>query len=257
MSVIPGHHPGQTVASGLVYAPASYIFNGTDELMQAAQGSNAADRTRCTISLWMKTNAAPGDSQSSAMVGHEAGFFDVTSFAYSDNGRELVTDCFQSFVVVGGSTSAPGVVDNDNTWDHYHMVWDSNEVSSADRLRMWKNGSLITPASYSAPGSSALFHLFTTGTLTVGNPLTLGTKVAKRLAFIDVLDGIALNPTNFAFDNGGTWTRQRYAGSYGPFGFKLDGTNGFIDVANNRTFTATNMTAVDNLSTADLPPYTN
>ena len=76
------------------------------------------------------------------------------------------------------------------------------------------------------------------------------------MAFIDILDGVAALPTDFAFDNGGIWTRKPYAGSYGTYGIRLDGTTGFTDRANGRSFTGVNMTEADNIDFTDLPPYT-
>ena len=91
----------------------------------------------------------------------------------------------------------------------------------------------------------------------IGNP-TGETFQAKRMAFIDLLDGVSADASAFAFDDGGTWTRMPYAGGYGNGGISLDGSDGFNDVSGNgHHFTGINMTEGSNLDTGDLPPYTN
>ncbi len=92
-------------------------------------------------------------------------------------------------------------------------------------------------------------------TILVGGDPTVP-DFSKRLAFIDVLDGVAGQASDFAFTNVSTWTRKPYVGSYGSNGFRLDGSTGFTDSANGRSFTGTNMTEADNISFTDLPPYT-
>ena len=135
-------------------------------------------------------------------------------------------------------------------------MYDSTQGTAANRYRIYKNN--VEQATTKSPGISLneenrLFK--DTASMFIGNrPANF---VAKSLAFIDVLEGIAAVPGDFAFNNGGIWTRKKYAGSYGSYGFSLDGTDGFNDVSGNgQDFSGTNMTTADNLDPGDLPPYT-
>ncbi len=122
---------------------------------------------------------------------------------------------------------------------------------------MYKDGSIVTDFTDASVGLNEIHGLFTNGqTMSIGGGVG-GTVTPKKLAFIDILEGVSADPTSFAFDNAGTWTRKRYTGSYGTYGFKLDGSDTFNDVSGNaQHFTGQNMDA-SNLDAADLPPYTN
>ncbi len=235
---------------------ASYIFNGTNERLEAAQSLNAADRTRWTGSFWTKQSTF-GASVAAAYL---ASFHDSnseTAWAYVDPGFEDITvECLNSTSTeIGYEFTDPGAVSAGNIWEHFVVRWDSNQGTSDNRIRIYRNGSLLTDDADTTPGASAIFHFFSaTHTIYIGNvPFS---PTAKRMAFIDVLDGISAAPTDFAFDNGGTWTRKPYTGGYGTYGFRLDGSNGFNDASGNgRSFSGVNMDA-SNLDAADLPPYT-
>jgi hypothetical protein len=117
----------------------------------------------------------------------------------------------------------------------------------------------MTDDEFDQPGASESHTMFTNGRLFVigADELAGGDFSSGKIAFIDVIDGLALDPTNFAFNNGGTWTRKKYSGSYGTYGFCLDGSDGFNDISGNaQHFSGINMDAT-NLSAADMPPFTN
>jgi hypothetical protein len=114
-----------------------------------------------------------------------------------------------------------------------------------------------TAGSSGEPGSNEANTLFSNGFQhQIGAWLDVSAFGNCKLAFIDVLEGVSADPTSFAFSDGGTWTRQPYVGSFGTYGFSLDGTDSFNDVSGNgQNFTGSNMDA-SNLDLADLPPYT-
>jgi hypothetical protein len=120
-------------------------------------------------------------------------------------------------------------------------------------VRFYQQGSQLSDTTSVAIGSNEQNSSFTNGnTFSIGS-----TAFSGKIAFFDVLDGVSAAPTDFAFNDGGTWTRIPYAGSYGNNGFGLDGSSGFNTTAGQSfAFIGNNMTVGDNLDTADLPPYT-
>jgi hypothetical protein len=149
---------------------------------------------------------------------------------------------------------------SEDIWIHVVVRYDST-AGAANRLRVYRNGVQLTPSSPTNPALNTVINLFRNG-----YQHQIGAEIDNdnadytecKVAFIDVVDGASLAPTSFAFDDGGTWTRLAYAGSYGTYGFAIDGTDGFNDVGpNGQNFTGVNMTTGGNLDTGDLPPYTN
>jgi hypothetical protein len=237
-------------AFGPSYTPASYVFNGTDELMTRTFSTSAPNTTIFTVSFWMKTTDTDGHS---IFLSHTGTTF--TQVLYFNDESFNARDTIAS-VAAWDEGTAGGVLNLDNTWHHFVARYDSTQGTADNRLILYKDGSVVNDTNFTAIGASEVHHMFTNGNVWQLGNYSLGFD-SKKMAFIDVLEGVSQAASAFAFDNGGTWTRKLYAGSYGTYGFKLDGTNLFADVSGNgQNFTGTNMDAT-NLDTADLPPYTN
>jgi hypothetical protein len=154
--------------------------------------------------------------------------------------------------------SATGITpDIGDAWRHLVFRFDSTQGTADNRARMYVDGALLSDTTPIAIGLNEAHNLFNNSFQhQIGAWLDLGRYFDGKMAFIDVLEGVSAAPTAFGFDDGGTWTRQPYAGSYGTYGFSLDGTDGFNDVSGNgQHFTGVNMDET-NLDVADLPPYT-
>jgi hypothetical protein len=251
MSFLPGMFPGGTVAAAAAFTPASLIFNATDEVLTRTLATVAPNTTIITISFWLKTSTTDGFQLFTSQL-------DANNFCQLLGGstelgvfRNAVAGVF-AFIE---QTQAAFFVVTD-TWHHCVMSYDSTQGTADDRCRFWVNGTQVLDDTPTAIGASETHGFWANGSLlSVGN-LSTSFK-AKKMAFIDVLEGVAGTPTDFAFDDGGTWTRKLYAGSYGTYGFKLDGSSLFNDTSGNgQNFTGVNMDA-SNLDPADLPPYTN
>jgi len=121
---------------------------------------------------------------------------------------------------------------------------------------MYVNNTLETDTDVNATELNQVTHFFqNSATAFIGALSASFNFFDGRLAFIDVLQDVSVDPTEFAFTNGSTWTRKPYQGSYGTYGFRLDGTALFQDTSGNgQHFTGTNMDA-SNLDYSDLPPY--
>lgn len=74
-----------------------------------------------------------------------------------------------------------------------------------------------------------------------------------KLAFIEIVSGQSLAPTEFAFNNGGVWTCKPGKGGHGNFGFLLDGARELQDATGNGfNFNQSGDVGFDR---TDLPPY--
>lgn len=249
--LLPGSFLGGRRASTL----GSFIFDDNDESLLATQIGTAVDRTRCTISFWVKIEI-PGSEFLSYYV------FSFNEALNNYAGVVSDTDANDMYAINSNSGSEiqeatdDNTLDVNNTWHHWVVRWDTNQGTSDNRIRFYKDGSFITDF-LTNPGSSVPFQFFLDGnSINIGN-FDGSPHIAKKMAFIEVIEGQSLEPTEFAFDNGGTWTRKPFTGSYGTHGFRIDGSAGFNDAANGRVFNAaTGMTIAANIDTADLPPYT-
>lgn len=240
----------RSAGAGASYASISFDGSPAQGLERTHSGSTSSDRTRFTISFWAKLFEEP--SLVSTII-------DSTSGDESDGANvfmvatDLVMNSFFNDVSIGNE-NASIVNFAENNWHHYVATWDTTQGTSDNRIRMYKNGSFSGDTG-SIPGASALFHFFNNGhTLSIGGSPAGFTESPIKLAFIDILDGVATDASSFAFDNGGTWTRKPYTGGYGVFGFRIDGSNGFND-ASGSGFTFSNRGGAS-LDAADLPPYT-
>jgi hypothetical protein len=228
---------------------ASYVFNATDEVLTRTLATVAPNTTIITISFWLKTSTTDGFQLFTSQL-------DANNFCQFLGGstelgvfRNAVAGVF-AFIE---QTQAAFFVVTD-TWHHCVMSYDSTQGTADNRCRFWVNGTQVLDDTPTAIGASETHGFWTNGSLlSVGN-LSTSFK-AKKMAFIDVLEGVVGIPTDFALDNGGTWTRKTYTGSYGTYGFSLDGSDGFDDVSGNgQDFTGVNMDA-SNLDAGDLPPF--
>lgn len=250
MNFLPGWSP---LLAAPAAGPASFVFNATDEVLQRDISTSGASTTILTISMWIKKS----EDEISFLLSSVAGPNSATQAIISSN-REFVLRRITAGVFDWSELTAADQFLNDNNWHHYVFRYDSTQGASDNRIRLYRDGSLMADSAGSGgePSSNESHAFFNNG-----NTVNLGnldpTYHNKRLAFIDVLEGVSASPTDFAFDDGGTWTRMPYTGSYGTYGFSLDGTDGFNDVSGNgQHFTGVNMTVGGNLDTADLPPYT-
>jgi hypothetical protein len=240
-----------------VYRPASLVFNATDEVLTRTLSTSAPSTTIYTVSAWVKSTATAGgvvvDSLNRPTNTNETG-------AANWNVNEALTMfTIAASVTANLSNTGNTLFVNDGTWHHYVWAYDSTQAVQADRSKIFIDGALQSVTQTTVISLNEANNLFTNGhTLEVGNQ-TGGLFTAKSLAFVEVLEGVAQAASAFAFSNGGTWTRKKYTGSYGTYGFFLDGSTGIVGAdlsGNGQTFTGTNMDA-SNLSTSDLPPYTN
>jgi hypothetical protein len=236
-------------------AYASIVFNGTDEVLTRTMSTSSPGTTKFTYSLWVKLTSTGANEQFFQAINAPTN----TNYIYAQKGSTGKLILGQDYGTEDWSElTTSNVLTSSGVWYHVVFSFDSTEATADNRIKMHVNGSLAadTDGSTGAPEASEAHHLFANGLQhQIGAHLDISAYLDGKLAFIEVVDGAALDPTSFGTTIGGTWTRKPYTGSYGTYGFCLDGSSGFNDVSGNgQHFTGVNMDA-SNLDTADLPPY--
>jgi hypothetical protein len=247
-----------------IYRPASMVFNGTDEHLTRTLSTSGASTTIFTYSLWVKitgyvSSLANLFSVVSALGADDVIYFELVNGSTVDTFLEQAVNASQTFArrsTIGSGDIAVG------QWRHVVVRYDSTQGTAADRIRVYLDGTqLANTGVQNDPTASEVHRLFDNANIhLIGrrNDVADATFFSGRLAFIDILDGVSAAPTDFAFDNGGTWTKKKYTGTRGTHGFILDGSTGVLgaDVSGNgQTFTGSNMTSSANLDFSDLPPW--
>lgn len=246
--------------------PHSFYINGLDEVMYRVLSTSIPNTTSFTYSFWMKVIEFDEPdhfaeifsvSDPDLVNGYLSGqLFTESGFPQAVMTLQEIGDWSE----IGDTGTTVGV----EQWHHYVIRYDSNEATAGNRLRQYLDGVLLAESEVlGGPALGETHKLFQNGYwhnigsyLDDTSPVTpSGIAGEKRLAFIDVIEGQSRAPTDFAFNNAGTWTRKPYTATpYGTHGFSLDGVDGFNDAVNNWDFTGHNMTVADNLS-LDLPPW--
>lgn len=225
---------------------ASYVFDGIDDVIQHVWSSTATDAERrvWTASMWVKIDLSNEDSLLWQALTADASEW---TLGWVDDDNIFLAQSGGMGVIVFDQP-------DNNVWMHYVFRVDTTLANAADRFRIYRNGSLLSPDNIAAVPQNTLTMMFQSGGLIeFGGFSDTDEFGAARLAFLDIVSGQSLGPDEFAFDNGGTWTRKPYGGSYGTFGLSLDGSQGFNDVSGNG-FHFTNVGGVQ-LDFDDLPPH--
>ena len=255
MRGIAGRRPA---AGGGAFTGGSYIFNGSNERLQRTFSTSSPELRIMTASLWAAVETydnlggpdffvlngctSAGDDSGWAIVDQLGGPGGDPGLSYFDE---------REFVIDAALASLPTV----SAWNHYVLRIDTTQGASANRVRQYKNGTLLTQDDSSAFSNDEV-NWFVNGAVHYWGADANPSYADGKLAFIDMVYGASHAPTDFAFDDGGTWTAKTFVGSYGTYGYRLDGTDGFNDVSGNGlNFTGSNMTIGANIDTGDLPPY--
>ena len=141
------------------------------------------------------------------------------------------------------------------SWFHLTVVWDLS-LTASSRVVIYVNGTIQTTTVSTAASASVSDHYINSG-----NPHRLGVRdrAGSRDNYLDALladvifvDNQALLPSNFGYDNGGSWEWKDYTGTFGSNGFRLlfdDGTStttlGYDNSSNGNNW------ALNNLATSD------
>jgi hypothetical protein len=117
---------------------------------------------------------------------------------------------------------------------HYHLlfVYDSNNSTASERVRIYKNGERITSfanETYPSLGLVPSGNFPTDPQIGRGNTNSSTMNYSELyLSEINFIDGQALDPSYFGKTDSvtGSWVPKKYAGTYGTNGFYLDFKDG-------------------------------
>jgi len=228
----------------------SLRFNSGDSpyLVKTFSSSPTSSTTQ-TFSWWVKLLNTDAANQFPGIYGRNGSI--EAGFSYRNTGDATNPSGFR--VENGTSQIRTSAVYRDfSAWMHCVMVFDTDNATSADRIRLYVNGERVTDfAAESQPGSGATVALLSTnanGNL-IGSYATNSNFSDFYLAEFHGVDGQALTHEDFGeYDESGVWRPIAYTGSHGTNGFYLtfdpSATNGIghDHSGNGNNFTPTNFT---------------
>ena len=140
-------------------------------------------------------------------------------------------------------------------WFHLCIVFDLSE-SASDRIKIYTNGNLKALTVSTAASATSTDHYWNsanTHNIGVRNRSgSLDNYMDALVADVIFVDNQALAPTNFGYDNGGSWEWKDYTGTYGTNGFRLlfdDATStttlGYDASPNGNNWTLNNLATTD------------
>jgi hypothetical protein len=206
-------------------------FNSADSAYLSRTPASASNRKTWTWSGWVKrTNL--GEQYIFSVVDGSASGFEMR---------------FTSGDALRVSDYNPGVADyiflitsqlfrDVSAWYHIVLAVDTTQATNTNRVKIYVNGSQVTAfSSTTYPNqnqntavNTAKQHRFAAIPSSTP-PTTFGNFY---LAEVNFIDGLALTPAYFGFNNSdtGAWTPRQYTGAYGTNGFYLQFNKDGIEV---------------------------
>jgi hypothetical protein len=112
-----------------------------------------------------------------------------------------------------------------SAWYHVVVVFDSNNATVANRVRVYVNGTEQTYSTSNDPGSGSGMYINRSATLnTIGQNGGSAGYLNSYLTEVNFIDGQALTPSSFGETdtNTGVWKPKAYSGTYGTNGFYVN-----------------------------------
>lgn len=246
----------------------SIDFATGDYLGIVDRNTSGTSPQKLTFSMWLKRDSfGSGDN----LFGH--------AFEFDDEGSPVqapglfadhATTSNELDIEIGNEdTGNPNYkesysdpIGSDSNW--MHLVWlvDTTATNVADRIILYKNNSEITPAATAGVTQNDTFSdLLQDGNddWYIGALYTESGVLAEwdgHIADFIAVFGQALSPSNFGYDNGGTWSWKDPVITYGPDDFRInpqdDTEIGKDQTGNGYDFTLNGLDS-SNFST-DVPP---
>jgi hypothetical protein len=213
---------GQATGGGEYQIERSVRFNSPDSAYLSRTPGTAGNRTTWTWAGWVKRTSlgvfcplfSGGTSNNDTLI-------------YFDSGSVGAQDSINWFNRTSGSKNevriTTQVFRDPSAWQHLVFVWDTNNSTAADRMRLYVNGIQVTSfATSTNPSSGALSNLNTSTLHTIGADSPVTGYFSGYLADIHFIEQ-ALDPSSFGeFDTNGVWQPIDASGlTYGTNGFHL------------------------------------
>ena len=229
----------------------SIRFNDNDSPYLYRTPGSDGDTTAFTISAWVKR--ANITSLMNIYCGYDSG--GPASGELRLNGSALQ---FYDNNGTGNGLLTNALFRDPSAWYHIVAVWDTDNATSTDRLRLYVNGERITSFSsstYPASGYATTYFNRAAYQQRIGyTPSGGGTYSDCYMAEYHFIDGQSLDPSSFGEVNAdtGQWIAKEYSGSYGTNGFYITGEDsadlGADYSGNGNDFTSSGLTSADQMS---------
>ena len=215
----------------------SLRFNSSDSAYLSRTPAVAGNRTTWTWAGWVKRTKLGGFSPLfSAGAASSA-----DTLIYFDSGSVGAQDSINWFDRTNPTKTAVRVTTqvfrDVSAWYHFVFVWDSNNGTAGDRMKIYVNGIQITTfSSTTNPSSAATSALNNNVSHAIGSDSPSTGYFDGYLADIHFIDGQALTPSSFTEVSAttGQLIPKAYTGTFG--------TNGFwLKFADNSSNTATTL----------------
>ena len=202
----------------------SLRFNSADSAyLNRTNSASPTNAIKYTISVWAKRGSI-GSNQN--IIGVRNSATDDTYFRFTST-DEILLGSFSGSGTDYNITSS-GVFRDPSAWYHIVCVFDSANLTQADRAILYVNGvrqAVTTPGNGMWPQDSTLNKINTAsqglniGRRTLANDLHLNAYLTE----FNFIDGQALTPSSFGETDAvtGRWKAKAYSGSYGTNGFYL------------------------------------
>jgi len=240
-------------ASGGYNVANSLRFNSGSSDYLDRTPSVAGNRQIFTFSLWTKIS-----NVTSRMAFYSCGT--ATGTPGSGDGNMFFNQGSdqQLYVSFGGGIdvqlNTTQVFRDTSAWYHIVLAFDTTQATASNRIKVYINGSQVTSFSGTTyPAQNYNFNVNNTiiQRLGVGYDGGLTYYYNGYLSEFYLIDGQALTPSSFGETDTltGIWKPKAYTGTFGTNGFYLQFKNsaalGTDSSGNGNTFTANNLTSVD------------
>ncbi|BAQ93232.1 fiber protein [uncultured Mediterranean phage uvMED] len=192
----------------------SLRFNSGDSAFLSRTPSAAGNRRTWTWSGWVKRSAITNAGE---YLFWTSSGNDYTGFHFngSDDNLVFVADSGSGSLEVNCQTNAK--FRDPSAWCHIVVSVDTTQSTSADRVKIYVNGTLQTFSTAVYPSQNYQFRINTANEHRLGSRPDRTTYLDAYLAEVNLIDGQALAPTDFGETNSNNlWVPKAFAGTYGP-----------------------------------------
>jgi len=195
----------------------SLRFNKPDTTYLNRTPSSASNRKTYTWSGWVKRSDFSNDQV----------LFNAGTDSDNDTIRFNTDNTFYMFRYNSGFSwqlQTTQVFRDSSAWYHIVFVYDSTQVTSSNRIKLYVNGTQVTAFSTAAyPTLNFDSNIDNTAVHRVGNNSATN-QFSGYMTEINFIDGQALTPASFGYTDSitGVWTPLQYTGSYGTNGYYLN-----------------------------------
>ncbi|NDD55043.1 hypothetical protein EBZ39_14470 [bacterium] len=188
-------------------------FNSADSAYLTRTPASSGNRRTWTWSGWVKRTTLSADTDIFGL--RVDGNNQFRMFFNTSNGLGIYN---QVSGTIAAQIITSSVFRDPSAWYHIVVVFDTNNDTSGDRLRLYINGSRVTALSTDTqPSSGYVGWINSTNSHLLGY---FGVATGNYyLTEINFIDGLALTASSFGYlePNTGVWSPLQYVGSYAKF----------------------------------------